>query len=370
MIVIHYSEIGTKGENRAFFENQLVKNVEKVLDCRVYKRYGKIIAETDKADLRLIPGVAYYAVAVKTKLELEDIKKNCLKLLKGKKFDSFRVTSSRSNKNFKLTSQELNEKLGEFIIKKLKKKVKLKNPDKTVYVEIGEKEAFIYLEKINGVGGLPVGVSGKVIGSLSGGLDSPVASYLMMKRGCEVIFVHVYNDTLMKKGMETKLKKLVEELTRVQLKSKLYLVGFGDIQKEIIDNIPTEFRMIVYRRFMMGIINEIVKKEKAKGVVTGDSVGQVASQTLENLNCIYDASESPVFAPLIGLNKNEIIEISKRINTYEHSIMPYPDCCSYMIAKHPCTKASLAKIKNIEKEIEHKDELVKKSISGAKVLKI
>ena len=366
MIVIHYSEIGTKGRNRDYFEDQLIENVKRIVNGKVYKRYGMIVADTkEKKDLSLIPGVAYYSYAENAKLDLEDIKEKSLVLLRKENFESFKIVSSRSNKNFNLTSPELNEKIGEFIFEKLNKKVKLKNPEKTLFVEVGEKEAFVYTEKIRGIGGLPVGISGDVVCSLSGGLDSPVAGFLMMNRGCKVIFVHVYNKTLHGKGMQEKLKKIVKELSIIQGESKLYMVPFGDIQNEIIEKVDAKYRMIVYRRFMMRIIGKIAIKEKCKFIVTGDSVGQVASQTLENLNCIWDASNINVFAPLIGMNKDSIVDIAKKINTYEHSIMPYPDCCSYMIAKHPVTKSRLDYIEREEKDIDVK--LVEKSVSEAEL---
>jgi len=366
MIVIHYSEIGTKGDNRSYFENQLVNNIKKNIKGEVYKRYGRIIVDTkEKKDLSLIPGIAHYSYAEKAKLDLDDIKKKSLALMKKEKFDNFRVESSRSNKKFKLTSPELNGELGGYISEKLNKKVKLKNSEKTLYVEVGEKEVFLYCDKIKGLGGLPVGVSGKVACSLSGGLDSPVAGFLMMNRGCNVIFVHVYNKTLHGEGMKSKLKKIVKELSKIQGKTKIYMVSFGDLQNEIIEKVDAKYRMIVYRRFMTRIIEKIARKEKCKGIVTGDNVGQVASQTLENLECIWSVSGMNIFAPLIGLNKQDIIEISKKINTYEASIMPYPDCCSYMIAKHPSTKSKLV---NIEKEEEDIDlKLVDESVSKAEV---
>ncbi|MBU1136662.1 MAG: tRNA uracil 4-sulfurtransferase ThiI [Nanoarchaeota archaeon] len=372
-IIVHYSEIGIKGKNRGYFENKLIGNLRLCLGKRakkVYKRYGRIVCEIDKDDgeiteiLERVPGVAYFCFSVKSKLDINDIKKKCFEILKSKEFKTFRVLTKRSNKNFEFSSNKIDRFIGEEVIKKFKKKVNLGNPELTLFIEVGEKEVFVYTDKIKGIGGLPVGVSGKVVCSLSGGIDSPVASYLMMKRGCKVVFVHIYNKT--QQGVVQKIKDIVEQLSKFQINSKLYIVGFEKIQKQIIMNVPSKYRMIVYRRFMMKIINEIAKKENAKAVITGDSVGQVASQTIENLNCIYDASEIPVFAPLIGMNKQEIIDISNKIETYSLSILDYPDCCSFMIAKHPETKAELNEIKKIEKNIESIDGLVEDCVKGCK----
>ncbi|MDD5177823.1 MAG: tRNA 4-thiouridine(8) synthase ThiI [Candidatus Nanoarchaeia archaeon] len=376
-IVVHYSEIGTKGRNKSFFEKQLSENIKKTLGNKVkkvYKGYSYVLCELNKeyneTEITLIlskvPGVAYFSYCIRTKLDIEEIKRVSIEMLGKEKFSSFKVSCKRSDKRFEKNSKEINEILGEFICENLKKNVNLKNPDIELFVNVCNKDVFIYTKKIKGVGGLPVGSSARIICSLSGGIDSPVASFLMMKRGCEVVFVHIYNKTI-QQGVLSKIDNLVKTLTKIQIKSKLYTVPFEDIQKELIKTVNSECRMIIYRRFMIKIINEIAKKEKIKAMVTGDSVGQVASQTIENLRCIYDASEIPVLAPLIGTNKEEVIDLAKKIGTYEDSIQPYPDCCSFMIAKSPETKARLETIKRIEDKIKNKEELIEKSILKSEI---
>ena len=376
-IVIHYSEIGTKGKNRDFFEKKLMENIKKALKGeinKVYRRYGRIICDLkDKADkvkeiLEKLPGISYFSFAVKTKLDLKNIKEESLRVLKGEDAASFKIETKRSNKEFPLKSPEVSREVGKHLEAKTEKEVDYKNPEFVLHLEIGEKEAFVYGSKYQGVGGLPVSTAGKVISSLSGGIDSPVASFLMMKRGCKVVFVHIHNRT-QAVGVLTKLEELVGQLTKMQLSSKLYVVPFEKIQKEIIMNVPSKLRMIIYRRFMMKIINKIAYIEKAKGIVTGDSVGQVASQTLDNIKCIYDAANLPIFAPLIGTNKEEIVSLAKKIGTYELSIQPYPDCCSFLIAKHPETRGKLEEIKIIEKFIKNQEKLISKSIENAEIKK-
>ncbi len=372
LILIHYSEIGLKTGNRAFFENKLIENIKKKIktSVSVQKRYGKILIEFKEKpkvekiinDLKFLPGVSNFSIALKAKLDLESIKEKIIVLLKDKKFESFKVISKRSNKAFELNSMELNKKIGAFVVEKYSKKVDLHSPELKIFIEVTEKETLVYCEKINGLNGLPTGSSGKVIASLSGGIDSPVASFLMMKRGCKIIFVHILNKTINTNSVESKIDSLVKELTKIQLDSKLYLIPFEEIQKELIKFIPSKYRMIIYRRFMMKLINKIALKEKAKAIVTGDSLGQVASQTIENIQCIYNATNYPIFNPLIGLNKEEIIKISKKIKTYDYSIMPYGDCCSFMIAKHPETKANLEKIIELEKQIPNQKKLIKNAI--------
>tara|TARA_B100000315_G_scaffold223408_1_gene228187 strand:- start:73 stop:1299 length:1227 start_codon:yes stop_codon:yes gene_type:complete len=400
-LVIHYSEIGTKGKNRDFFEKKLMDNLRKALgsqSTKVYRRYGRIIVDLkEKFDqeksvniLAILPGISSFAFASQTDLDFENIKKTGkkvlmetldilneknLKLKKGiksekQKFLTFKVETKRSNKQFPMKSPEINKELGKYLEKELDLIAEYKNPDIKLQLEIGEKETFIYSKKYYGVGGLPIGTAGKVIASLSGGIDSPVASFLAMKRGCEVIFMHAYNKTQVTTGVLSKLEDLVKQLAKIQLKARLYIIPFEKIQKEIILKVPAKLRMIIYRRFMMQIINEIAKKEKAKAIITGDSVGQVASQTLDNINCIYAAANIPVLAPLIGMNKEEIVNLAKKIGTYEISIQPYPDCCSFNIAQHPETRGKLAEIEKVEENIENKKELIIEAIEKTKIKNI
>ncbi len=379
-LVIHYDEIGLKGKNRDYFEKKLIANIKKALGenaNKVYRRYGRVIAEINeqgkkeleriKESLSLLPGISSFGLALRTILKIEEIKKKALGLLKGKEFESFKIDTKRSLKRFPMKSPEVNNVVGQFIVEKLNKKVDLKSPEKIIFIEICEKEGFVYDEKIKSIGGLPVGASGKVLCSLSGGLDSPVSGFLMMKRGCQVVFVHIHNKTQVKEAVKSKLDRLVKELTKVQLKSKFYLVPFEKIQQKIILTVPAKYRMIVYRRFMMRILNEIGKKERAKAIVTGDSVGQVASQTLENLNCIYEVTDWPILNPLSGLNKEEIINLARKIGTYELSTLPYPDCCSFMIPKSPELKAGLKEIKKVEENIENKKGLIEDAVKRTEI---
>ena len=378
-IIIHYNEIAIKGNNRYLFEDKLVSNIVNMLVIPkggIIKRFGLILIDLslvpEKDELKIkeillrIPGIAYFCFSRKAKNDYLDIKEKTLELLKETNFNTFKVVARRSNKKFFMNSKEINEQLGGHILESLNKIVDVHTPDKTVYVEVGDRETIIYTTKITGVGGLPVGSTSKVICSLSGGLDSPVAGYMMMKRGCEVVFVHIYNNSLVKEEVKSKIKLLVNQLTKFQGKSKLYVVPFSDIQKEIIANVPSTHRMIVYRRYMFKIMNQIAREERAKGIITGDSLGQVASQTLDNIACIYKASYIPILPPLIGMNKDEIIEIAKKIGTYEASIIPYPDCCSFMNSDHPVTKGWYDDILKFEQDISPKEEsLIKEAIEKA-----
>jgi thiamine biosynthesis protein ThiI len=360
------------------FEDRLLKNVRAALGGnlkRVYKRYGRLICELDKGSnltlikevLQKLPGIAYFSFAHRAALDIEKIKSRILEILGEKKFKTFKIFAKRSYKEFPLTSLEINKVLGELVIEKLRKKVDVVAPQLRVWVEICEKEAFIYTERYGGIDGLPTSTGGTILSLLSGGIDSPVASFLMMKRGCRVVFLHFFNRAIIAPGSLAKIENIVKALTAFQLRSKLYLIPFEEIQKEIIKSIPSRYRMIIYRRFMTAIANRLAGAERAEGIVTGDSIGQVASQTLRNLSCIYQAAQLPIFTPLIGINKNEIVELAKEIGTYRLSILPYNDCCSFMIAKHPETGAELSSILRLEGAIEGREKLIQSSISNSNI---
>ncbi|MEK7104114.1 MAG: tRNA uracil 4-sulfurtransferase ThiI [Patescibacteria group bacterium] len=406
LVIIHYGEIALKGDNRKFFEEKLVDNIKKALitglPCpvgspagdpfRVFdyvqRISGRILVELKqegKEGVKLLPperkefnsfrekatfvlqrvfGITYFAFATQCDLDIEVIKARAAEMLKDENFNSFKVETKRGNKSFVLTSQQVNEQVGETILNLKSQianfRVDLHNPDVILYVEIIEKYAFLYTEKIAGPGGLPLGVSGKAISLISGGIDSPVASYLMMKRGVENIFVHFFATG---QGFEQSLEKvrdILRTLKNYQEKIKVYFVPFSEAQKEIVLKTKADFRVVLYRRLMFLVANEIAIQEKAKALITGESVGQVASQTLDNMLAIEEAVSLPVLRPLSGMDKIEIINMAKKISTYEISILPHLDCCSMFTPDHPATKANLKDVKTQEKKLK-----LKKIISQA-----
>jgi len=364
--ICHYHEIALKGQNRKWFEEKLVENIKRALpDFESVKRIsGRIAVKVKKKGaedfLKNVFGIAYFAQVSACSQDMAAIGKEALSMLEKKKFKTFRISAKRSKKDFSLTSQEINQKVGALVVKKLKKKVNLEKPDITCFIEIVEKHAFLYTEKIKGQGGLPVSTGGKAVCLLSGGIDSPAAAFQVMKRGVEIIFVHFHAYPYTGKASIDKVKKITDILAKHQLKNKLYLVPFAGIQKEILMKTPDNLRVILYRRMMLRIAQEIANKEKAKALVTGESIGQVASQTIENIGVIEKAVDMPVLRPLIGQDKDEIVSLAEKIGTFSVSILPHQDCCARFLPKHPATKADFNVTARAEQKID-----VKKLVSQA-----
>ena len=378
-IIIHYDEITLKGGNRPFFERALLFNIKEFLENvehgEIYRDGSKFLVSINKKTdlenikkiLKRIPGISNFHFAVSEEKDLEKIKKKVVEFLTSSDLDetkkTFKIEARRADKKFEYKSPEINAKVGEYVLENTKFIVDVHNPDLEIVVDIGIKECFIYFNKILGIGGLPTGTTGKLVSLLSGGIDSPVASYMMAKRGAKLIFVHFKNRTIGgANDGEEKIQNLAKILSKFQGKSKLYIIPFEEFQKEIIAKIPAKNRMIVYKRIMFQIAEKIARKEKARGIVTGDSLSQVASQTLENIEVIYNSANLPIFSPLIGMNKQEIINLAVKIETFEISIIPYQDCCSFLIAKHPETKAKLEEIEKQEANLEI-DTIIDKTLS-------
>ena len=377
-VIIHYDEIFLKGKNRYTFEKILADNIKakaKELIGDMRREPGQIVLEiAQNADAKKIkdiiskvPGIAHFSLAKKVLLSLEQIKKESIDILKDKQFETFKVDTARHHKENEFKSEELNRTIGELVLNKYSnKKVQMKNPDLILKIEISVKDAYISAEQIKGVGGMPTNQKQKVVALLSGGLDSPVAAYLMMKRGCEVILVHFQNENQMTQSVQGKIIQLSEQLSKYQQHTKLYIIPFEEIQKQIIMNVNSTLRMLVYRRFMLRIASEIATQEKAKFLIVGDSLSQVASQTFDNIGATYEAADKHVFSPVIGLDKKEIIAVARQIGTYEISSLPYGDCCSYFIPKHPELKSTTGLLRQQEEKFEMQ-KLIDDAVSKAKI---
>ena len=360
-IICHYSEIGLKGKNRPYFVKTLQNNIRYAVDRsvpelvkNVEKTHDRLIISLNEGvkdsydllfeTLRAVFGIAYFCPALMIDNDLDSIKINAIKILENEEFQSFRVTARMANSVSLYSKMYIHEHVGSFIQNKFKKNVNLNHPDITCYIDTIKEGTFIYIDKIKGMGGMPVGTGGKGVVLLSGGIDSPVAAFYMIKRGMVAIYVHFHSLPHVSPASIEKVKHLVKILSKYQKRPKLFMIPFSEIQEEILEKNSDKYRLLLYRRMMLRIANKIALNERAKAVITGEALGQVASQTVENLGAVDSVSKLPVFRPLIGLDKQEIINTGKKINTYSISIRPHEDCCTLFLPQKPATKATPEKL--------------------------
>ena len=379
-ILCHYAEVGLKIGNRRFFENWLKQNIKASLlrviskeEFDIRKIHGRILVELKKdisknkknitRALSDTFGVAYFAFAKTVSQDIRLIREESLSILNENQFETFKIKARRPDHRFLLTAQQVNEDVGAFVLSKINKTVKLNDPDITCFIDIVQGVVYLYTEKIIGPGGLPTGANGKVVGLLSAGIDSPVASIMAMKRGASVILVHFHSVPMTTENSIEKVKQLTEVLRRYQSRIHLYLVALTPIQKEILVKTKEKFRILLYRRFMMRIAEMIAKKDKAKALITGESLGQVASQTLGNIAAIESVSTIPILRPLIGFDKQEIMDLAKQYGTYDISILPDQDCCSLFVPKNPATNAKKQYLDQEENNLKI-DDLMKEAIDS------
>jgi thiamine biosynthesis protein ThiI len=359
-VVVHYNEIGLKGKNRPLFLRRLEANLRRATAGtragRAEERSGRMllplpnVAEwpTLRERLRCVFGIANFSLAQRSDPDMEALAAAMDRSLAGRTFSSFKVATRRAYKQFPFNSEELNRDLGALVQARTQARVSLDDPQVTIHVEVLPREILFSFGREAGPGGLPVGVSGDVVALLSGGIDSPVAAHRLLKRGCRVIFVHFHSAPYQDGTSRNKAEALVCCLNRFQFSSRLYLVPFGDVQRAVVAGTPDPLRVVLYRRFMARIATDIARREGAKALVTGESLGQVASQTLDNLAAIEEAATIPVLRPLIGSDKEEIVRQARALGSYEISILPDQDCCSLFAPRHPATFCGVDELRQAE----------------------
>jgi thiamine biosynthesis protein ThiI len=377
-IVVHYQEIALKGKNRPWFLARLVRNLRQAvsdLDVRsVRALMGRIeivlgpsaAPEAVGDRIRRVFGVANFSYASRTALDVDGIASAILHDLGDRTCESFRVSVRRADKRFPLTSPQAEREIGGRIKEARGWRVDLEHAELVIHVELLTHDAFYFYGKQKGAGGLPTGTAGRVACLLSGGIDSPVAAHRMMKRGCAVTFIHFHSYPILSRASQEKARELVTLLTTWQQRSRLYLVPFGDIQQQVVLAVPGPMRVVVYRRLMLRIAERIGRLRHVQALVTGDVVGQVASQTLENLAVVGSVATLPLFRPLIGMDKDEITAEAQRIGSYPISIIPDQDCCTLFTPRNPQTRARLADIEAAEQALPI-DDLVERAINEAVV---
>jgi thiamine biosynthesis protein ThiI len=377
-VVVHYQEIALKGRNRPWFVARLVKNIREatadlgVRHVRALMGRIEVVLEegTDwdilSSRLSKVSGIGNFAKAGRAPLDVDAIAAEILRDLDPVDPRSFRVSARRADKRFPLTSPQIEREVGGRIKEARGWHVDLGNPELVIHVEALTNDAFYYFGKNRGAGGLPVGSSGRVVCLLSGGIDSPVAAYRMMRRGCRVLFVHFHSYPILSRASQEKARELVRLLTESQYRSRLWLAPFGEIQQQVVLSVAPPLRVVIYRRLMMRIAESIAKQNRAGALVTGEVVGQVASQTIENLSAINDVASLPVLRPLVGMDKEEITIEARRLGTYPISIIPDQDCCTLFTPKHPATKARRGDVLRAEASLAI-DEIVARAVASSAV---
>lgn len=383
--LIKYAEIGTKGKNRYVFEDILCKQIKEHLnglgDFSIRREYGRIFVEAESSydyedvivELKKVFGiVGICPIVVENQVEFEAIRKKTIDYMKecyGEKQLTFKVNARRTNKKFPMKSMEINSEIGHYLLEEYANlKVDVHHPDVLLNIEVREK-VYLYSTTIKGAGGLPVGTNGKAMLLLSGGIDSPVAGYMISKRGVELEAVYFNAPPYTSERAKQKVIDLARIVSGFSGMIRLHIVNFTDIQLAIYEKCPHEELTIIMRRYMMKIAENLAKQNKCQALITGESIGQVASQTMQSLSCTDEVCTLPVFRPCIGMDKQEIVDISEQIDTYETSILPYEDCCTIFVAKHPVTKPILEVIKRSEEKLSDGiEDLMEKALDTVEVI--
>ena len=387
VLLVKYGEIAMRGNNRQLFVKRLVEAIRKNIDSDgsfyVVREQGRLIIESRGTEINfdtMIPkvnrifGILGVCPGIKvTDQSIDNLKLSALKFLKehiktGAK--TFKVVTKRSDKRYPLTSNDVSAEVGGYIFDNFEGlTVGIHNPDTTVFIEI-RNDAYIYTDFIEGCGGLPYGSTGSALSLISGGIDSPVATWLMAKRGVEVGGVYFHSPPYTGERAKEKVKDLCSIIAQYTGGFKLHIVRFTEVQLYLLENVPEDKLTIFLKRAMMRTAEKIAKKEHLDGLITGESAGQVASQTMQGINAINAVCTMPVMRPLCGMDKQEIVDKARKIGTFETSILPYEDCCTIFVAKHPETRPKTSVINKIESKLEGLDELLDKAFNEMEILEL
>ena len=380
--IIHYNEVALKGKNRGWFEGVLARNIRHALraaePATVRRLYGRLLVPIGtKTDwkwaakrLSRVFGIAHIVPAITVEPSVEALQNAVGELVHGETEPrTFGVHCKRATKEYPFTSMDVQREVGARVQQITSWPVNLDQPDLPILIEIVNKQAFVGFGKVDGPGGLPVGVAGSVVCLLSGGIDSPVAAYRLLRRGATVIYTHFHSYPHTGIESQEKVQELAERIQPPGTRAKLYNIPFAELQRRIVTDCPAPLRVILYRRFMVRTAETIARKEGALALATGENLGQVASQTLENLATINVVSGMPILRPLIGMDKREIIEDARRIGTYDISIEPHDDCCSYLMPPNPATHSTAADLERAEAALDA-DAEVEKLVSNSTLVEL
>ncbi len=382
VIIIKYAELNTKKDNIEYFIKLLKKNVETVINDKTKKityDHGRMFIESESDDfdellvkVQKVFGIHEINIAYKLDTtDIEVVKETLAELVKEKEFNTFKVVTKRSDKSYPLDSMEISRMLGGVVLRTLDGKVSVDvhDPEVTINVEIRRGQSYIYFEKVKGLGGYPVGAAGKGLLMLSGGIDSPVAGYLAMKRGVRIEAIYFESPPHTSEDAKNKVIKLARKLSGYSGYVRIHVINFTEIQETILKNAPHDYLITIMRRMMYRISERIARKNNCKCLVNGESIGQVASQTLTSMTAINAVTNMPVIRPVACLDKNDIIDIAKTIDTYEISIEPFEDCCTIFVPKHPVINPDVRLCEEYETNVDY-DALVKKAVETEEIIKV
>ena len=377
-LMIRFGELNTKGKNKIMFINTLLRNIRHALkefkNLEISKTHDRIYIELNGEDhnkihekLQMVSGIQNYSFVNRVEKDMDKIIDACEELIKDKEKFTFKVRAKRADKNFNVHSDDMNRLVATRILKNYEHKVDIHNPDINIYIEVRLEGAFVYLDVIKGLGGFPLGVIGKSMLLMSGGIDSPVAAYLMMKRGIKIEAVHFASPPYTSDGAIKKVKDLLKVLAGIQEEIKLVIIPFTKIQEKIYEGKDESYNITIMRRMMYRIAEREAIMNNCLALCSGESIGQVASQTLESMATINEVVKLPMIRPLAIFDKLDIIDIAKKIGTYDISIRPFIDCCTIFTPKNPTTKPSIKRAEALEKEFDY-ETLIEEAINNAEVV--
>ena len=379
-IMVRFGELSTKGKNKNDFIKILAKNIAGALSdfegLEIIRRFDHIYVKLNENDplrvievLQDVSGIQGLSLVLKTEDDIENLKKVCLDLVQQEEGTTFKVNSKRANKNYPMISDKINREIATVILKNTDLKVDVHNPDIMVSIEIRDDGAYVFTHTYKGAGGYPLGVGGKIMHMLSGGIDSPVAAYLLMKRGIKIECIHFASPPYTNAGVIEKLKDLLGKLIKYQPEIRLNIIPFTKLQEEIYAQSDESYAITIMRRMMFRLADRLAKRRRCLAISTGESVGQVASQTLTSLSVINEVTTIPVIRPVVCYDKLEIIDLAKKINTYETSILPFIDCCTIFVPKHPVINPELNICEEYEKLIDV-EGLIQRALESEEIIKI
>lgn len=372
-IMVRFGELSTKGKNKKDFIKVLAKNIKNSLSefsgIEVISQYDHIYVKLNGNEpdpiieiLQDVSGIQALSLVLKTEEDIENLKKICLELVKQEGGKTFKVHAKRANKKYPLISDQINREIAKVILQNTDLKVDVHNPDILVSIEIREEGAYVFAHTYKACGGYPLGVGGKIMHMLSGGIDSPVAAYLLMKRGIKIECIHFASPPYTNIGVIEKLKDLLSKLNKFQPEIRLNIIPFTKLQEEIYANCDESYAITIMRRMMFRLADRLAKRRRCLAISSGESVGQVASQTLNSMNVINNVTNLPVLRPVVCYDKTEIIDLARKIDTFDISIRPYEDCCTIFAPKSPKTKPAMDKCLEFESKFDYQsliDEAIK-----------